>query len=62
MLVATPVGGGHYFVDVIAGIAVAIVSICAARYAALSLAIPDFARKLDAAPDRTCMGSAQRSP
>jgi uncharacterized membrane protein YiaA len=31
MLFATPVGGGHYFVDVIAGIALAILSIYAAR-------------------------------
>jgi hypothetical protein len=30
MLVATPIGGGHYFVDVFAGIAVAVVAIVAA--------------------------------
>jgi len=30
MLVATPIGGGHYFVDVIAGIAVAVFAIAAA--------------------------------
>jgi membrane-associated phospholipid phosphatase len=30
MLVATPIGGGHYFVDVIAGIAVAAFAIAAA--------------------------------
>jgi hypothetical protein len=31
MLVATPVGGGHYFIDVIAGIAVAVAAVYAAR-------------------------------
>jgi hypothetical protein len=31
MIAATPIGGGHYFVDVIAGIAVALVAIYAAR-------------------------------
>lgn len=31
MLAATPLGGGHYFVDVLAGIAVAVVAIVAAR-------------------------------
>jgi len=30
MLVATPIGGGHYFVDVVAGIAVAVAAIVAA--------------------------------
>jgi hypothetical protein len=31
MLFATPIGGGHYLVDVIAGIAVAALSLHAAR-------------------------------
>jgi hypothetical protein len=47
MLVATPIGGGHYFVDVFAGIAVAAVSIAAATAIASRLtgrnAIPAFA-------------------
>ena len=34
MLVATPIGGGHYLVDVVAGVMVAIGSIYAARYGA----------------------------
>jgi PAP2 superfamily len=32
MLVATPICGGHYLVDVLAGVTLAIGSICAARY------------------------------
>jgi hypothetical protein len=32
MLVATPIGGGHYLVDVLAGVMVAVGSICVARY------------------------------
>lgn len=32
MLVATPMGGGHYFVDVFAGIGVAVLAIAAARW------------------------------
>jgi hypothetical protein len=31
MLVATPLNGGHYFIDVIAGVAIAVLSIVAAR-------------------------------
>lgn len=31
MLIATPIGGGHYFVDVFAGMAVAVLAIVAAR-------------------------------
>lgn len=31
MLVSTPVDGGHYFIDLFAGIAVAVVAIVAAR-------------------------------
>jgi len=30
MLVATPIGGGHFFIDVFAGIAVAVLAIVAA--------------------------------
>jgi membrane-associated phospholipid phosphatase len=32
MLASTPVDGGHYFIDVIAGIAVAVAAILAARW------------------------------
>jgi membrane-associated phospholipid phosphatase len=32
MLLATPVGGGHYFVDVFAGMAVAVLAIAAAKW------------------------------
>jgi PAP2 superfamily len=38
MLVATPVGGGHYFIDVIAGIAVAVAAIYAANLVSRRLA------------------------
>jgi uncharacterized membrane protein YiaA len=38
MIVSTPVGGGHFFVDVIAGIAVAAFCIYAARYLDLAVA------------------------
>ncbi len=31
MLLATPMGGGHYFVDVFAGVAVAVLAIAAAK-------------------------------
>ena len=31
MLLATPIGGGHYFVDVLAGVAVAVLAIAAAK-------------------------------
>jgi hypothetical protein len=31
MLASTPIDGGHYFIDLIAGIAVALASVCAAR-------------------------------
>jgi PAP2 superfamily protein len=40
MLVATPVGGGHFFVDVFAGIAVAVLAIVAARWVGQTLADP----------------------
>jgi hypothetical protein len=31
MLAATPIDGGHYFIDLIAGVAIAILAIAAAR-------------------------------
>src|SRR5262249_14325691 len=40
MLVATPIGGGHYLVDVLAGVMVAAGSISAARFAARLLDVP----------------------
>ena len=40
MLIATPIGGGHFFVDVFAGIAVAVLAIVAARWAGQTLAEP----------------------
>jgi hypothetical protein len=40
MLIATPVGGGHYFIDVIAGIGVAVGSIHAARRISGTATIP----------------------
>lgn len=40
MLLATPLGGGHYFVDVVAGIAVATASITAAQWIAGLLTRP----------------------
>jgi hypothetical protein len=48
MLIATPIGGGHYFVDVLAGVGVAVLAIAAAkalgarltRGAAAALALP----------------------
>ena len=40
MLLATPIGGGHYFVDVFAGIAIAAVSIAAAKWIAAWLTRP----------------------
>jgi len=38
-MVATPIGGGHFLVDMLAGIAVAILAICAARSAARLISI-----------------------
>ncbi|MGA2566488.1 MAG: phosphatase PAP2 family protein [Pseudolabrys sp.] len=32
MMLATPIGGAHYFVDVFAGVAVAVLAIAAARW------------------------------
>ncbi|WP_315769001.1 phosphatase PAP2 family protein [Bradyrhizobium sp. SZCCHNR2012] len=37
MLIATPIGGGHFLIDVLAGIAVAISALCVARFAARTL-------------------------
>jgi hypothetical protein len=45
MIVATPVGGGHYFVDVIAGIAVAAASAYAARCFSKSSATTEILKK-----------------
>ena len=38
MLAATPLNGGHYFVDVIAGMATAAVAIVAARHVGQAIA------------------------
>lgn len=40
MLLATPMGGGHYFVDVFAGMALAVLAIVAARWVAERLSEP----------------------
>jgi hypothetical protein len=40
MILATPIGGGHYFIDLLAGIAVAMTAIVAARVATTSLLRP----------------------
>lgn len=37
MVIATPIGGGHFLIDVLAGIVVAISAICIARFAAQTL-------------------------
>lgn len=39
MLIATPIGGGHFLVDVLAGIAVAVSAVCLARLTASRLAL-----------------------
>jgi hypothetical protein len=46
MLAATPINGGHYFVDLIAGIVIAVFAIVAARSAGHVIARwqPGFAR------------------
>jgi len=41
MLLATPIGGGHYFVDVFAGIAIAVVAIVVAKWIASRLTAPE---------------------
>lgn len=43
MLLATPVGGGHYFVDVFAGMAVAVLAIATGRWIGNRLTRPAFA-------------------
>ena len=40
MLVATPIDGSHYFVDVLAGIAIAVLCLAAARVLVMRLAVP----------------------
>jgi hypothetical protein len=46
MILATPIGGGHFLVDVLAGIAVAAASISAARWIGGTLAVPGYNRAL----------------
>jgi hypothetical protein len=46
MLLATPIGGGHFLVDVLAGIAIAIASIHAARWIGGSLAVRGYGNAL----------------
>ena len=43
MLAATPLNGGHYFIDVIAGVAIAVSAIVAARQAGRVIARLQFA-------------------
>ena len=50
MLVATPIGGGHYFVDVIAGVAVAVLAIAAAGAVSVRLTRPKGAAGIVMAP------------
>ncbi|MGA2568139.1 MAG: phosphatase PAP2 family protein, partial [Pseudolabrys sp.] len=40
MLVATPINGSHYFIDVLAGIAIAVLCLAAARTLVTRLAVP----------------------
>jgi PAP2 superfamily len=40
MLIATPIGGGHYFIDIAGGIAVAVVAIMASKWIAARLTRP----------------------
>ena len=40
MVIATPIGGGHYFIDIAGGIAVAVIAILAAKWAAAWLTRP----------------------
>jgi hypothetical protein len=46
MILATPIGGGHFLVDVLAGIAIAITSIYAARWISGSLGVGERAKPL----------------
>ena len=50
MLIATPIGGGHYFVDVIAGMAVAVLAIAAAGAIGARLTRPRGAADVLTAP------------
>jgi hypothetical protein len=46
MIAATPIGGGHFLVDVLAGVAVAAASIYAARWIGDSLTARDYGKAL----------------
>ncbi len=48
MLASTPIDGGHYFIDIIAGLAIAALAIAAARLASRMLAERSAARAIDA--------------
>jgi len=50
MLLATPIGGGHYFADVFAGMAVAVLAIAAAKWVGARLTRP-LAQPAPAMPD-----------
>ena len=50
MLVATPIDGSHYFVDVFAGVAIAVVSLIAARALVARLAAHPATAKVSFAP------------
>jgi PAP2 superfamily len=50
MLLATPIGGGHYFVDVFAGMALAVLAIAAAKWLGAWLTKP-LAQPAQAMPD-----------
>jgi hypothetical protein len=52
MLVATPICGGHYLVDVLAGVTVAIGCICAARYGAKLVDMLEQGRRNNIVPYR----------
>jgi membrane-associated phospholipid phosphatase len=61
MLVATPVVGGHYFVDVFAGVAVAVLAILAARRVGNMIAEPQ-ADPVAAAPAAPVAAAAALAP
>jgi hypothetical protein len=46
MIAATPIGGGHFLVDVLAGVAVAAASIYAARWSGANLAMRGYGKPL----------------
>jgi hypothetical protein len=59
MLLATPIGGGHYFVDVFAGMAVAVLAIAAAlRIGEWLAAQPVLATYPQAAEEHADLGNA----